>query len=72
MKYFIFRLKPVALSYAQALGPWQFIASTGKVYGLEKNWYIDERMDFVKSTYAAARYLKDLKAIFLTKLILKI
>ena len=57
-------LNPVALSYAQALGPWQFIASTGKVYGLEKNWYIDERMDFVKSTYAAARYLKDLKAIF--------
>ena len=57
-------LNPVALSYAQALGPWQFIASTGKLYGLEKNWYIDERMDFVKSTYAAARYLKDLKAIF--------
>ena len=57
-------LNPVALSYAQALGPWQFIASTGKVYGLEKNWFIDERMDFVKSTYAAARYLKDLKAIF--------
>ena len=57
-------LNPVALSYAQALGPWQFIASTGKVYGLEKNWFIDERMDFIKSTYAAARYLKDLKAIF--------
>tara|TARA_B100000674_G_scaffold111533_1_gene82848 strand:+ start:12650 stop:14596 length:1947 start_codon:yes stop_codon:yes gene_type:complete len=57
-------LNPVALSYAQALGPWQFIASTGKLYGLEKNWFIDERMDFVKSTYAAARYLKDLKAIF--------
>lgn len=57
-------LNPIALSYAQALGPWQFIASTGKVYGLEKNWFIDERRDFVKSTYAAARYLKDLKQIF--------
>lgn len=57
-------LNPIALSYAQALGPWQFIASTGKIYGLEKNWFIDERRDFIKSTYAAARYLKDLKKIF--------
>ena len=57
-------LNPIALSYAQALGPWQFIASTGKIYGLEKNWFIDERRDFIKSTYAAAQYLKDLKKIF--------
>tara|TARA_Y100001936_G_scaffold253597_1_gene319261 strand:- start:404 stop:2263 length:1860 start_codon:yes stop_codon:yes gene_type:complete len=57
-------LNPIALSYAQALGPWQFISSTGKLYGLQKNWFIDERRDFIKSTYAAARYLKDLKAIF--------
>ena len=57
-------LNPIALSYAQALGPWQFISSTGKIYGLEKNWFIDERRDFIKSTYAAARYLKDLKEIF--------
>jgi len=57
-------LNPLALSYAQASGPWQFISSTGKEYGLKKNWYIDERRDFIKSTYAAARYLKDLKKIF--------
>ena len=56
-------LNPLALSYAQASGPWQFISSTGKVYGLQKNWYIDERRDFIKSTHAAARYLKDLKKI---------
>ena len=57
-------LNPLALSYAQASGPWQFISSTGKVYGLNKNWYVDERRDFIKSTYAAAKYLKDLKKIF--------
>ena len=57
-------LNPLALSYAQACGPWQFISSTGKIYGLNRTWYIDERRDFIKSTYAAAKYLKDLKEIF--------
>jgi len=49
-----------AYSWARASGPWQFIASTGKLYGLDKNWWYDERRDFVKSTHSAARFLKNL------------
>jgi membrane-bound lytic murein transglycosylase D len=47
---------PKAYSWARAMGPWQFIASTGKKYGLKRNWWYDERRDFVKSTYAACDY----------------
>ena len=48
---------PKAYSWARAMGPWQFIASTGRNYGLKRNWWYDQRRDFAKSTYAACDYL---------------
>jgi membrane-bound lytic murein transglycosylase D len=52
--------KERALSSARALGLWQFIASTGYRYGLERSDWIDERMDPARSTAAAIGYLTDL------------
>lgn len=57
-------LRPQVRSRAGALGLWQFMYGTGRQYGLIENSYIDERMDPVKATDAACRYLKKLYDIY--------
>lgn len=56
--------KVTALSPARALGLWQFIPSTGYRYGLNRDTYIDERLDPDKSTRGAIEYLKELHGMF--------
>ncbi len=56
--------RPRALSYARALGMWQFIASTGYIYGLSQDRFVDDRMDPFKSTKAAVKFLQQLHSFF--------
>jgi membrane-bound lytic murein transglycosylase D len=57
-------LNPRAYSRARAVGLWQFMYGTGRMYGLEINSLVDERMDPIKSTQAAARYISNLHGIY--------
>jgi len=53
-----------ALSSARALGPWQFIPSTGYKFGLQRDQWVDERMDVTKSTLGAIAYMQELHKLF--------
>jgi membrane-bound lytic murein transglycosylase D len=57
-------MQSYALSWAGAVGPWQFMPATARRMGLKVNSSIDERTDYYKSTHAAARYLTELYSIY--------
>ncbi len=56
--------RPFAYSHGRAAGMWQFIPSTGRIYGLKQNWWYDGRRDAVSSTLAALDYLQSLSKQF--------
>ena len=58
------QLKSNATSWAGAVGPWQFMASTARTLGLKVSRKVDERRDIYKSTHAASRYLTNLYSLY--------
>jgi membrane-bound lytic murein transglycosylase D len=56
--------QPFAYSHGRAAGIWQFIPSTGKLYGLKQNWWYDGRRDVYASTQSALKYLDNLNREF--------
>ena len=56
--------QPFAYSHGRAAGIWQFIPSTGRLYGLKQNWWYDGRRDIYASTQAALQYLENLNKLF--------
>ena len=56
--------QPFAYSHGRAAGIWQFIPSTGRLYGLKQNWWYDGRRDIYASTQAALNYLENLNKLF--------
>lgn len=56
--------KPTAVSRSKAVGLWQFLHSTGKDFGLNKDWWFDGRRDVLLSTNAALDYLTQLNSLF--------
>lgn len=56
--------QPFAYSHGRAAGIWQFIPSTGKIYGLKQNWWYDGRRDVYASTQSALKYLDSLNREF--------
>ncbi len=57
-------LKSNTMSWAGAVGPWQFMPGTARNFGLRVNKFYDERTDYFKSTHAASRYLTNLFSIY--------
>jgi len=55
---------PFSFSHGTAVGLWQFIPSTGKLYGLDQDWWYEDRRDVLASTRAAVKYMKDLNKLF--------
>ena len=57
-------LRSTAVSWAGAVGPWQIMSGTAREHGLKTGFYTDERSDYIKSTNAACKILKELYSVY--------